>query len=261
MNHYEQRQEERRERYLARAEKADTESAQRFDQAHRLAGCMNGQPILVGHHSEKRHRGDIRRMDNDMRKGSEAYKKAEHYRDKAVGVGKAGISSDDPDARAKLARKLAFEEQSRDYMKRLNAYWRKHKSMKGCEGVSEEAAARYDREIPERYSWERQPFPKWQVSNLGANIRRIKQRIEELEREGNTPDAEPVLGEGFRIEENSLENRVCFYFDEKPPREVCQLMRQHGFKWNRRLVAWTRHLNNAGRHAAEWVARDVVGKL
>lgn len=38
-----------------------------------------GQPILVGHHSERRHRRDIARMDSGMRTGVEESKKSEHY--------------------------------------------------------------------------------------------------------------------------------------------------------------------------------------
>lgn len=38
-----------------------------------------GQPILVGHHSEKRHRRDIERMDNNMRKSVEESKKSEYF--------------------------------------------------------------------------------------------------------------------------------------------------------------------------------------
>src|SRR5690606_38121523 len=44
-----------------------------------LLDCMAGTPILVGHHSEKRHRRDLERIDNRMRRSIEEDKKAEHY--------------------------------------------------------------------------------------------------------------------------------------------------------------------------------------
>jgi len=53
MNEYEKKQERRRERYLARAEKAREESNSRYDMAtESIAGIPAGQPVLVGHHSD-----------------------------------------------------------------------------------------------------------------------------------------------------------------------------------------------------------------
>ena len=99
MNSYEQKQEARRERFEDLADKADREADGRFGAAHRLADAIPfGQPILVGHHSEKRARRDQDRIHNNMGKGVEAQKKAGYYRSKADGVGRAGISGDDPDA-------------------------------------------------------------------------------------------------------------------------------------------------------------------
>ncbi|WP_425449512.1 DUF3560 domain-containing protein [Dethiothermospora halolimnae] len=42
-----------------------------------------GQPILVGHHSEKGHRRAIKRLENSYDKANELSKKAEYYREKA----------------------------------------------------------------------------------------------------------------------------------------------------------------------------------
>ncbi|MCC3151437.1 DUF3560 domain-containing protein, partial [Bifidobacterium bifidum] len=57
MNSYERKQEARRERLEARAEKARTEAKATYDRAHTMAEAIPfGQPILVGHHSEKRDR-------------------------------------------------------------------------------------------------------------------------------------------------------------------------------------------------------------
>jgi hypothetical protein len=70
MNSYEQRQVDRRQRLEDAARKANAEAARRLDTAHEIGSHIPfGQPIMVGHHSEKRHRGDIERIDNNMRKG------------------------------------------------------------------------------------------------------------------------------------------------------------------------------------------------
>ena len=54
------------------AEKRDVKSEQAFATAHNLVQDIPpGQPILVGHHSEKRHRRTIERSHAAMSKGVE----------------------------------------------------------------------------------------------------------------------------------------------------------------------------------------------
>lgn len=48
-----------------------------------VSGIVPGQPILVGHHSEKRHRRDLEKSWNAMDKSVEASNKAEELRQKA----------------------------------------------------------------------------------------------------------------------------------------------------------------------------------
>lgn len=62
-----------------RADRAGTEAAARFAAVDKTLDMIPlGQPILVGHHSEGRHRRDLARMDTNMGKGVEATKTAEH---------------------------------------------------------------------------------------------------------------------------------------------------------------------------------------
>lgn len=278
MSDYEERQEERRERYRERAERARAESKARSTNAHHLARVMNGQPILVGHHSEKRHRRDIDRMDRNIRASIDADSKAAHYDRKADGVGRAGISSDDPEAVVKLREKLAEMERSRDAMKRVNAAWRKAgrpkapgltdglgtaagpedeaKWAKLGELVGEAEAARVLRTMSGDFL-HRAPYT-YALSNLGANVKRVRDRLEGLERRDEEPEAEPIEGAGFTIREDRDENRICFEFPGKPSAEVRQVLKSQGWRWNRRLVAWTRHLNNAGRASARYVAEKII---
>jgi len=92
MNHYERKQEAKRERLLAAAERAEAQSEaayKRADMREEVSGIPFGQPILVGHHSEGRHRAAIRRADNAMRASIEADKRAKELRGQAV-PGKPG---------------------------------------------------------------------------------------------------------------------------------------------------------------------------
>ena len=71
----------RYETYASNAEARSASSLKRVNEINSMIPM--GQPILVGHHSEKRHRKDIERMDNSMRKSVEEGKKAEYFADKA----------------------------------------------------------------------------------------------------------------------------------------------------------------------------------
>lgn len=66
------------------AQKAEERSSQCFEKAESaVAGIEPGQPILVGHHSEKRHRAAIDRSWAAMGRGVKEGEKAEHHLDKA----------------------------------------------------------------------------------------------------------------------------------------------------------------------------------
>tara|TARA_R100000781_G_scaffold113591_1_gene82398 strand:+ start:7599 stop:8519 length:921 start_codon:yes stop_codon:yes gene_type:complete len=69
--------------YAANAEKRSTEAFKKADMSEEATGIPFGQPILVGHHSERRHRKTIERADNAMRKSIEEDKKADEYRRRA----------------------------------------------------------------------------------------------------------------------------------------------------------------------------------
>ena len=69
----------------AKAERKDAESDARFAKADHLRDVVPfGQPILVGHHSEKRHRRDLERMHDNDRKGIEAMNEAKLAAARAV---------------------------------------------------------------------------------------------------------------------------------------------------------------------------------
>lgn len=104
--YYEDKQNARRERYEELSDKASRES----EQAHqafrnKMSAIPFGQPILVGHHSEQRDRRYREKAWDTLGKAVKLSDKADYYESKANSVGKAGISSDDANAIAKLAQK------------------------------------------------------------------------------------------------------------------------------------------------------------
>ena len=75
-----ERKEARIERFEGYAENAEERSNAAYKRAESVSSQIPmGQPLLCGHHSEKRHRRDLNRIDSGMRKSIEESKKAEHY--------------------------------------------------------------------------------------------------------------------------------------------------------------------------------------
>src|SRR3546814_14667088 len=94
-NAYEEKQEARRERLLAAADKAEARADQayrRADLREEVSGIPFGQPILVGHHSERRHRRTIARAAAAMGRAVAESKRADELSHQAALDGPAGIS-------------------------------------------------------------------------------------------------------------------------------------------------------------------------
>lgn len=75
-----ERAESRAERLEDRADNASSESDDLYKRAHTMASAIPmGQPILVGHHSEKRDRNYREKIHNTFRRAFQADDKAKHY--------------------------------------------------------------------------------------------------------------------------------------------------------------------------------------
>lgn len=203
---------------------------------------------LVQHHAEKARRSVLRRA-------------FPHGAPPPWGSG--AISSDRPDAIALVKRKLEQRERQHARMKAVNAAnaafarnpaaKRTHDLMVALAPADEAMVRAY---IPE-YSWERNPFPSYSLANNSAEMRRLKQRIADLEARAGRESREIETNAGFRIVENAEANRIQLVFPGKPPAETRDLLKSYGFRWAPSEGAWQRMLNQAGRSAAA----TIRGKL
>ena len=241
---YQERKEARVERYEERAARAQAESAAASKAAYDIVKYIPpGQPILVGHHSERGHRRALEKSDNNMRKSIEAGKKAAYYAGRAASAASnTAISSDDPDALEKLEAKLAKLQADQEWDKGLNAHYRKHGTVKGYTGISDEGAAKIDAQLAEQdaspYSSGRHlPIPSYQLSNRNAEINRLKKRIAALQRVDRMEHVE-IDFEGGQIVTNEDINRVQILFDEKPDEATRSKLKSYGFRWSPREKAW-----------------------
>lgn len=164
------------------------------------------------------------------------------------------ISSDDPNALEKLRQKLESLQKQQEYMKRANAYYKKHQTMQGFEDMDDAAATEMDSYIQLNY-YGHKPFPSFRLENNNANIRRIKERIAELEKRDSAAFGEGWAFPGGSVVMNAEENRIQVFFDEKPDGEMRQALKSNGFKWAPSRNAWQRQLNENGIRALHRIAR------
>lgn len=255
MNSYEERQEARRERYLERAERARAESRKGLQQAREMSEVIPfGQPIHVGHHSEKRDRAFRARIRATSEKAFRLDEKADYYEQKAASVGKGGISSDDPDAIEKLKEELARLKKKQEYMKETNRAIRLKDTAKGDAKLAEMGYTTEDIAKLREPVYGRIGIPAYMITNNGANIRRIEARIKELEQRA---EQEPVHITTDLYELKIEDNRVQFIFDGKPDEDVRSILKRHAFKWSPSRGAWVRQASGNGLYAAREVRRQL----
>jgi hypothetical protein len=181
-----------RERRLAKAErlrewadKREKKSATAFQSAERIAsGIPMGQPILVGHHSERRHRRDLDRIHNGMSKGVEHSRMADSMNSRAANIDAAAdraIYRDDPDAIERLTAKLETLEAQRARMNAANKAYRKGSAAYAAYmGITAEAEQAIRAKIEAGYSWCRQPHPGYELQNIGGTITKERKRLAEF---------------------------------------------------------------------------------
>lgn len=220
--------------------------------SERFAG---GQPILVGHHSERRARRDQERIQSGMRRGIDASKEAKDLERRAdAAEANRAISSDDPDASDKLRAKLAQLEAARAAMVAANKAVRSKDPTAGLAALGLQEGRIRDLLTPDFCG--RKGFAPYELTNTGSEIRRIKARIADLEKRATTAPREPEIYGDIRIEED--ENRVRVFFPSKPAQNVRDELQSFGFRWAPSEEAWQRHASETAWQLARAIARRVT---
>lgn len=175
----------------------------------------------------------------------------------------APISSDDNNAVEKLQAKIAQAEATQELMKKANAIIRK--ALPDTEtvaalkvlGISDTNA--YKLLQPDYMG--RKGFQDFYLKNNSANIRRMKERIAELEREEERrvtiQDDQEEEVNGVRVVENTDINRIQLKFPGKPEAGIRDRLKASGFRWSPTEGAWQRQLNEAGRGAVKKVLEQI----
>jgi hypothetical protein len=246
LNEYKQKKQNRIDRYRARADAAHAQSDSLSKQSHDMIHAIPmGQPIMSA--ADARYR---EKAGNKMRQAIAADEKAAYYERKAKAAeNNTAISSDDPEAVTKLQEKLERLQTKQAFMKNLNAYYRKYGTCRGCGGITDEQADKYDQAVKEGPPWCNAPFESFMLSNNSAEIRRIEKRLKS-QTEAQELGYTGWEFDGGRVEANADKNRLQVFFDEIPPEEVRKELKGRGFKWARSEGAWQRQLSDNAIYAA-----------
>lgn len=209
---YKARKEARIERMRSRADKLQTVA--RENGLHLYgevsSGIPLGQPILVGHHSERRHRRALERIESKVRKGFEAGKEAASLLERAdAAESRRAIDSDNPDAIAMLIARIAKYKDQRDAMKAENKV-------------------------------KRGSYAPYQLSNLGAEIRRLELRLNQLTAMAEKPPEGYELPNGINVSYN--DGQVQVEFPWKPDEASRSVLKRSplALKWSSYSKRWVR---------------------
>jgi hypothetical protein len=199
-----------------------------------------------------------RRMETANRRSQEA----EEFRKKALNAIKRKLNPDDgvirsgeADTVGKLTEKLGRLEKLQETMKAANKVVRS----KGSDadkirrlqevGLSEDQAKQAL--IPDYMG--RQGFPEFALRNNNAEIKRVRDRLDQEKRRETvaaaTSDEDRVKRfDGGEVELDYDDNRIRIRHDEKPSAEVRSQLKSRGFRWSPKNGAWQRQLtDNAKR--------------
>lgn len=235
------------ERYRDLSANARKQSTELFQRSSKMAEVIpGGQPILVGHHSEKWDRNYRDKIHNTMGRSVEADKKAEYYDRKAEAAeNNNAIYLEDEDSIQKLEAKIEALTKRQDMMKSTNKIARSNKltdvekvdKLKSF-GIGERNAIALI--TPDKFG--SVGFESWQLSNNSAVIRNAKQRLEKAIRLKKTESKEYEIN-GVRIVENTEENRLQLFFPGKPDEDIRNSLKHNGFRWSPSNGCWQSYLN------------------
>lgn len=188
------------------------------------------------------------------------WEEIEAIKEKMRSIGTGGIQSDDAKAVEKLRAKLEGMEREQETMKAVNVYYKKHKTLDGCPGMTFEATQQLKASMARSWRKEPRPFEEFSLTNNSANMRRVRERIASLENiKAQDTTERPTDLFGVKVIEDTELMRIQLVFDDKPTPEVRDILKSHGFKWAPSHGAWQRQLNANGKYAVKCVLEKLTG--
>lgn len=170
------------------------------------------------------------------------------------------IYSNDEFAIEKIQNKIEDLEKWQQTMKDVNAYYKKHKNLDECDLINEEEKTKILRWM-NNWSFYDVPYASYTLQNNNAEIRRNKQRLEELkklkERAEQKSEEKYIQVDGVKVVEDATDMRIRILFDEIPSADTRMLLKNWGFKRSPKNSAWQRQLTTNGIYATKKVLEQL----
>jgi hypothetical protein len=196
-------------------------------------------------------------LDNKVANWIEWDSKAQKAISKKINPTMHAISSDKADAVQLLKQKLESKEKAHQIMVESNKIIRRKTGTKDDKikeitalGISEEIA---NKMFTPDFTGDT-GFAGWALQNSNADIKRIKERIADIEKKQRQASSSVKFNGGV-IEDNVQDNRIQIYFDSKPSSEIISKLKSRGFHWTPSLGAWQRMRSESANYAV----KDITG--
>lgn len=164
------------------------------------------------------------------------------------------IMAGDSNAVERLREKLAERERDQQRMKDANAAIRKHaKKGAGAQVAALIALGFHEKTARALLTPDfcgRMGVADYQIRNNSSEIRRLKARLEGLERD-KAAEAVELEGERTRLEDCPADNRVRLFFPGKPDEETRARLKRSGFRWSPSLGCWQAYRNHGAIETAK----------
>lgn len=163
------------------------------------------------------------------------------------------IQTDDPRACDKIQNKIAELEKQREDKKAINKLIRAY-FKNGSSEISPENLEDFKNKLRTEFNLDEEEimyilkpdyfgkirgFARFELQNLGANIKRYRKRITEVEKT-NSKTIDDAFENGIKVT-ISDDQKICIHFGFKPSEEIRTLLKENSFKFSRnRNNAWVR---------------------
>lgn len=186
--------------------------------------------------------------------------KAILHKIKSIGTG--AIDFADPNASELLQDRVDRLQKELDDCKAANAFYRKHKTLDACPGITERDTEWLNREnvfncggrgTPlEMYGC---PFPPYHLTSIRNKLKAAQKRLEEYDQRQQVAQEDDsdsgTAFDGGEIVRNVEIDRLQIIFDDIPDADTRAALKAHGFRWSPKNKAWQRQLTENAERAAK----------
>ena len=156
---------------------------------------------------------------------------------------------------AMMEKKLASAEAEQVRMKAVNKILRSKKTSDDVKMLQ----LRDEFGMPEQLvhnlmnpDWGKPGYPAYKLTNNNANIKRMKERVKEMQAREDTPTAEIKFAGGTIIDSNE-DDRVQIFYDERPSPDMIKQLKGSGWRWAPSLGVWQRKRTPAAMTSAKQI--------